>query len=54
MESVLQERISRDMLDNEYERLSDGRTGYWEDDQNLLNKDINYLTSLNSELTDLT
>jgi hypothetical protein len=54
MESVLQERISRNMLDNEYERLSDGRTGYWEDDQNLLNKDINYLTSLNSELTDFT
>ncbi|WP_242841816.1 sensor histidine kinase [Clostridium beijerinckii] len=51
MESVLQERISRDVLDNEYERLSDGRKGYWEDDTNSLNKDINYLTSLNSEIS---
>jgi hypothetical protein len=53
----LKDRISSDVYDIEYERLSDGRTGYWLQDaesKQALNKDICKLTELQSEVSYLT
>lgn len=57
MQSVLQDRISDNINNIEYERLSEKRNGLWWNDgksENALNKDINNLAIINGEVSHFT
>lgn len=51
MQSFIQDKVSNKVDSIEYDRLIDGRNGFWRNDANTLNKDLNDLAELNGELS---